>query len=174
MSAAAEPPHPRGQMIDLGAGRRMHLVRAGPRDDDGPTVLLEAGSFGFSADWAVVQEKLAARGVRSLAYDRAGLGRSDPGPKPRDGLAVVGDLESLLGAAGEAGPFVLCGHSMGGLHVHLFAARNPRKVTGIVLADATTPRSMESRRVSAAVEQFGHATRLAAWGAQAGLFGPFA
>jgi len=174
MSAEAEPPPPRGELIDIGAGRRMRLVRAGPRAGGGPTVLLEAGSFGFSADWAVVQEGLAARGVRSLAYDRAGLGASDPGRRPRDGLAIVGDLEALLAAVAEAGPFIICAHSMGGLHAHLFAARNRRAVAGLVLVDAATPSSMRSRRVSAAVGQFGHATRLAAWGAQAGLFGPLA
>jgi len=174
MSAATEPPHPRGEMIDIGAGRRLRLVRAGPGDGEGPIALLEAGSFGFSADWAVVQDRLAARGVRSLAYDRAGLGYSQPGPSPRDGLAIADDLEALLAAAAEAGPFILCAHSMGGLHVHLFAARNPRATAGLVLVDAATPGSMESRRVSAAVDHFGHATRLAAWGAQAGFFGPFA
>lgn len=152
----------------------MHLVAAGPPDGEGATALLEAGSFGFSADWAAVQARLTARGMRSLAYDRAGLGFSDLGPTPRDGLAIVGDLEGLLAAAGEAGPFILCGHSMGGLHVHLYAARNRSRVAGVVLADAATPRSMDSRRVSATIDQFGHATRLAAWGAQAGFFGPFA
>ena len=135
-------------------------------------MLLEAGSFGFSADWASAQAALAARGLRSMAYDRAGLGFSDPGPSPRDGLAIAGDLEKLISAMGETGPFILCAHSMGGLHVHLFAARNPTRVMGLVLVDAATPGSIESRRVRTAVEQFGHATRLAAWGARAGLFGP--
>ena len=161
-------------MIDIGQGRRLHLVRAGARDANGPTVLLEAGSFGFSADWAAVQERLAARAVRSLAYDRAGLGFSDRGPAPRDGLAIVRDLEALLAALGEDGPFIVCGHSMAGLHTHLFAARNPARVAGVVLVDAATPNSMNSRRVSAAVVQFGRATRLAAWGAEAGLFKPLA
>ena len=66
--------------------------------------MLEAGSFGFSADWAAVQARLAAEGLRSLAYDRAGLGLSDPGPEPRDSQAIVGDLEALLAALGETGP----------------------------------------------------------------------
>lgn len=174
MSASSNKPPPRGEMIAVGAGRRLHLVRAGPRDAAGPAVLLEAGSFGFSADWAAVQAVLATEGLRSMAYDRAGLGFSEPGPAPRDGLAIVGDLEVLLAEAGEAGPFILCAHSMGGLHVHLYAARNRARVAGLVLVDAATPASMDSRRVSAAIDQFGHATRLAAWGAQAGFFGPFA
>jgi pimeloyl-ACP methyl ester carboxylesterase len=162
-------PQPRGRMIRIGNGRNLHAVVAGPRGPAPPTVLLEAGAFGFSADWAAVQEKLAAEGLRSLAYDRAGLGFSDPGPEPRDGLAIVEDLERLLEADGEAGPFILCGHSMAGLHVRLFAARNRARVIGLVLVDATTPEAMDSKLVSGIVEQFGRATRLAAWGAQAGI-----
>ncbi len=158
-------------MVVIDAGRRLRMVDAGPAAGPGPAVLLEAGSFGFSADWAALQPALAEAGLRSLAYDRAGLGCSDPGPAPRDGLAIAADLEALLEVIGESGPFILCGHSMGGLHVHLFAARNRQRVAGLVLVDAATPQSMESRRVSAAVTQFGHATRLAAWGAEAGFFG---
>jgi pimeloyl-ACP methyl ester carboxylesterase len=123
-------------MVDIG-GRGLHLVRAGPATGE-PVVLLEAGSFGFSADWAVVQAQLAALGLRSLAYDRAGLGLSDPGPSPRDGLAVAADLERLLAEAAEPGPFVLVGHSMAGLHVQLFAGRNRGRVAGVVLVDAIT------------------------------------
>lgn len=145
---------------------------AGPAEATVPLVVLEAGSFGFSADWSAVQGKLARRGLRSLAYDRAGLGLSPPGEDPRDSLAIVGDLERLLRYAGEPGPFVLCGHSMAGLHVRLFAGRNRDRVVGLVLVDATTPEAMESRMVSTFVEHFGHASRLAAWGADAGLLSP--
>jgi pimeloyl-ACP methyl ester carboxylesterase len=172
MSAVAGNPKPRGQLYDIGGGRMLHMVCAGPARGDGPTVLFEAGAFGFSADWGVVQARLAAQGVRSCAYDRAGLGFSDPGPAPRDGLAIVGDLESLLAASGERGPFILCGHSMAGLHLRLFAARNPDKVAGIVLVDATTPEAMDVKLVRQFVGQFANLSRLAAWGAQGGLFKP--
>lgn len=142
MLFAEKRPAPRGVFVELAQGtgvRRLHLVRAGP-PGAAPAVLLEAGSFGFSVDWAVVQARLAARGIRSLAYDRAGMGLSDPGPRPRDGLAIASDLERLLVAAGEEGPFVVVGHSMAGLHVHLFAGRNRDLVAGVVLVDAITPR----------------------------------
>ena len=132
----AGPPAPRGRFIAV-EGRRLHVVEAGPLDQPFG-VVLEAGSFGMSADWAVVQERLAALGIRSLAYDRAGLGLSDPGPSPRDGHAIAYDLERLLSALGEEGPFILVGHSMAGLHVHVFAGRNRERVSGIVLVDATT------------------------------------
>jgi pimeloyl-ACP methyl ester carboxylesterase len=163
----AAPP-PRGRLIDIG-GRRLHWVRAGP-DDARISVLLEAGSFGFSADWSVVQERLAARGLASMAYDRAGLGHSDPGPAPRDGLAVVRDLEALLAAAGEAGPFVYVGHSMAGLHAHLFAGRNPDRISGLVLVDAVTPAAAEDPAARRIAGHYVRLSKIAAWAAGAGLF----
>jgi pimeloyl-ACP methyl ester carboxylesterase len=171
--SAAQPPPLRGQMIEIGDGRSLHAVFAGPDDGQRPMVILEAGAFGFSADWAAVQDKLAVRGLRSMAYDRAGLGFSRPGREPRDALAVADDLERLLAAVGARGPLILCGHSMAGLHVRLFTARNPGRVKGVVLVDATTPEAMESRSVSGFVEHFARASRLTAWGAGAGLLTPF-
>lgn len=174
MPAQAPSPRPRGKMIDIGSGRTLHAVFAGPRHSRCPLVILEAGAFGFSADWAAVQAKLAADGIRSLAYDRAGLGFSDPGPAPRDGLAIVSDLEALLTATHETCPLIACGHSMAGLHVRLFAARNRSRIVGLVLVDATTPEAMDSSMVSGFVDQFSKVSKLAAWGAGAGLFKPFA
>ena len=159
-------------MVDIGCGRTLHAVLVGPADGSQPLVVLESGAFGFSADWAAVQEKLAQRGLRSLAYDRAGLGFSRQGPEPRNGQAIVQDLERLLAHLGEPGPFVLCGHSMAGLHVRLFAARNEGRVVGVVLVDATTPEAMDSKMISGFVQNFGRASRLAAWGAEAGLLSP--
>jgi pimeloyl-ACP methyl ester carboxylesterase len=159
-------------MVDIGCGRDLHAVLAGPTGSPLPLVVLEAGAFGFSADWAAVQEKLSRRGLRSLAYDRAGLGFSRPGSEPRDGQTIVHELERLLAHLGEPGPFVLCGHSMAGLHVRLFAARNASRVVGVVLVDATTPEAMDSKMISGFVEHFGRASRLAAWGAEAGLLAP--
>ena len=172
MSAVTGNPKPRGSFVDVGGGRGMHMVCAGPAKGDGPTVLFEAGAFGFSADWGVVQPRLAKQGVRSCAYDRAGHGFSDPGPMPRDGLAIVSDLEKLIALSGERGPFILCGHSMAGLHMRLFAARNPSLVAGLVMVDATTPESMDTPMVKQFVGQFANLSRLAAWGARGGLFKP--
>ncbi len=171
---------PRGERIPID-GRCLHVVRAGPRGP-GLVVLLEAGSFGFSADWAVVQDQLAALGVRSIAYDRAGLALSDPGPAPRDSLAIVSDLERLLAALDEPAPFVVAGHSMAGLHIHLFAARNPDKVAGLVFVDAVTPELaadpwvkrgsafyVQFSRTAAIVASTGLLKLISRWGDQIGL-----
>jgi pimeloyl-ACP methyl ester carboxylesterase len=173
MSAAEQQGVLRGEMAEIGE-RRLRYVLAGPDASPRPLAVLEAGSFGFSADWAAVQGKLAAEGLRSIAYDRAGLGVSDPGPMPRDSNAIVADLEDLLAAIDEPGPYVLCGHSMAGMHVRLFADRNAAKVRGIVLVDATTPEAMDHPAAAHLVGQFANLSRLAAWGASVGLQRPLA
>lgn len=159
---------PAGRWIDIG-GRRMHIVCAGARAPGAPEVVLESGAFGFSADWAVVQARLAADGVRACAYDRAGLGYSDPAPEPRDSEAIAADLERLLAGAGESGPYVLVGHSMAGLHVRLFANRNPARVVGLVLVDCTTPEAMDAPEIRADVEGFMFGARAAKTAAAAGV-----
>src|SRR6201996_6173661 len=126
--ASAEP---RGMMYDVGGGRRMRLVCEGPADPARPTVVFESGAFGFSGDWAHVQALMTARGLRSCAYDRAGMGVSDPSSAARDGANVAADLEKLLAAAHVDGPLVLAGHSMAGSRLHLFANRNPDRVKGL-------------------------------------------
>jgi pimeloyl-ACP methyl ester carboxylesterase len=155
-------------------GRAIRIVTDGPAATDRPLVVLEAGSFGFSADWAAVQARLAGESLRSLAYDRAGLGHSDPGAAPRDSRAIVGDLEAVLAAADEPGPYLVCGHSMAGMHVRLFAARNAARVRGLVLVDATTPEAMDHPTAASLVGHFNSLSKLAAWGASVGLQRPLA
>jgi pimeloyl-ACP methyl ester carboxylesterase len=163
---------PRGEMIDIG-GRSLRVVRAGPAGGD-PLILLEHGAFGCATDWAVVQARLAAKGLRSLAYDRAGLGHSQPGPKPRDGRAIVSDMACLLRELDETGPLVLVGHSMGGLMIRLFALTHPERVVGMVLVDAVAPEVMKDRVRSRAVHAYGRLLRAVAVGARWGLMRPVA
>lgn len=162
----------RGELVDVG-GRRLRVVRAGPSAAR-PLIVLEHGAFGCASDWAVVQERLARKGLRSLAYDRAGLGHSDPGPIPRDGHAIVADLASLLRELDEPGPYVLVGHSMGGLMVRLFALTHPDRVLGVVLVDAVTPDIMKLPAGSAAVRSFERLLKLAGAAARVGLMRPVA
>jgi pimeloyl-ACP methyl ester carboxylesterase len=167
MVATAGPFTPSGRYVDIG-GRKLRLVCVGPAARPAPTVWMEAGAFGLAADFAAIQEKLAAKGIRSCAYDRAGMGWSDPGPKPRDSEAVVGDLEKLIAASGEPGPFVLMGHSMAGLYTRLFAGRNPDKVAGLVLIEATTPEQIDSPGTRKFLGAFTAISRFAAVSASVG------
>jgi len=137
MAAVAGPFKPRGEFVDIG-GRRMRVVCEGPASA-APLIWMEAGAFGTAADFGAIQQKLAAKGLRSCAYDRAGMGWSDPGPGPRTTLRIVDDFEKLLAARGDAGPFILVGHSMAGIHLRTFAGRNPDKVAGLVLIEAAVP-----------------------------------
>lgn len=165
--------HPtRGDLVDIG-GRRLRVVRAGPPAAE-PLIVLECGAFGCAADWAVVQQRLADKGLRSLAYDRAGLGYSDPGPRPRDGRAIAADLEALLAHVGEAGPLILVGHSMGGLLLRVFVGRNRERVTGVVLVDAVTPETIESPTAARAINGFRRAMKLVGRWSGIGFMKPFA
>jgi pimeloyl-ACP methyl ester carboxylesterase len=160
---------PRGLMYDVGGGRRMRLVCEGPSDSSKPTVLFESGAFGFSGDWSNVQAQVTAQGLRSCAYDRAGMGLSDPARGPRDGVAAARDLETLLAVAHAPGPYILVGHSMAGARVHLFANRNRDKVAGLVLVDSTTPEAMADPEVGRYVADFTGATHMAALTARFGI-----
>ncbi len=165
-------PGPRGRLVDIGAGRRLHAVFLGPEGAT-PLVVLEAGAYGFSADWATVQSLLAGAGFRSMAYDRAGLGFSDPAGGPRDADAIEADLDHLLAALGEPGPYIYCGHSMAGIHARMFAARHPGRLAGVVLVDATTPEAVESPAMARLIGAFALICRTAATGAALGLLWPF-
>ena len=169
--SASSAPRPRGEMVQIEPGRSLRLVCEGPRSDR-PVVWLEAGAFGFAADWGATQQALTAAGWRSCAYDRAGMGYSPPGPAPRDGLAIVSDFEKLVAAWGEPGPYVLVGHSMAGLRLRQYAGQNPGKVAGLVLIDAATPEAALNPRMSGFIKAFASLSRWAARGASIGLYKP--
>lgn len=133
---AAEPPadEPRAPGTYIWVdGHRLHLNCQG---SGSPTVVFDAGLGGSSLDWTLVQPEVAEF-TRACAYDRAGYAWSDPGPLPRDSSNIVRDLEQLLGNGSVAAPYVLVGHSLGGLIVQHFARRHPRRIAGLVLVDAT-------------------------------------
>ncbi len=117
-------------MIDIG-GRCLAFSAMG---EGGPTVVLETGLGAESAEWEAVQERLAPI-VRVCRYDRANRGRSDLARRPRLAQQMVEDLHALLRTAGEAGPYVLVGHSFGGLLVRLYTHLHRDQVAGLVLVD---------------------------------------
>ena len=120
-----------GKMVDLG-GYKYHFYCTGKGR---PTVVLSAGAGAFATDWALVQNKVSAF-TRVCSYDRSGAAWSDLGPKPRTMDQEAFDLHRLLVSAGEKGPYVLVGQSLGGMVVRLFADSHPQDVLGIVLVDA--------------------------------------
>lgn len=127
---------PPGQMVDVG-GYRLHVHVTGEATS-APTVILDAGMISFSSNWAWVQPEVA-KTTRVVAYDRAGLGWSDPSPKPRDAGQSARELHTALDKLGITGPFVLAGHSYGGLMIRAFAALYRDEVVGMVLVDGSHP-----------------------------------
>ena len=121
-----------GDLVDIGGGRSLYLKCVG---SGGPTVILEAGFGGTTNDWDAVQPQLG-RTMRVCAYDRAGLGNSVALPGVHDAGDEVADLERLLERARVEPPYVLVGHSYGGLLVRLFARAHPDDTAGIVLVEA--------------------------------------
>jgi pimeloyl-ACP methyl ester carboxylesterase len=113
-------------------GRRLVLDCSGHGE---PTVVLETGLGAESEEWSAVQRALAPL-TRVCRYDRAGRGASEPVDRTRNGNDLVDDLHALLHQAELPGPYVLAGHSLGGLLVRLFAHRHPHEVAGLVLVDA--------------------------------------
>lgn len=101
-------------------------------------MILETTSDGSSANWGWVQPEVA-KFTRVCAYDRAGRGWSELGPEPRDAERIAGELHTLLRNAGVPGPYVMVGHSAGGLFVRQYAQRYPNEVVGMVLLDAAHP-----------------------------------
>jgi len=142
--ASASPSAP-PTTVDIGGGHKIYLKCQGTGS---PTVVLVGGLRASADDWSVVDKSApavfpgVAKFTRVCAYDRPGTpvgekpSRSDPVPQPTTAKDAVADLRALLRAAGENGPYVLVGHSYGGLVVKLYARTYPKDVAGIVLVDA--------------------------------------
>jgi len=125
-----------GRLVDIG-GYRLHIDCEGK----GPTVVLEYGHQGSYVDWHILRPQIADF-ARVCIYDRAGYGWSDSSPKPRIPSAMADELHALLHTAGEAPPYILVGHSFGGLNALMFAHKFPSETAGVVLVDASLPEMM--------------------------------
>ncbi|GAA3717000.1 hypothetical protein GCM10022204_41110 [Microlunatus aurantiacus] len=124
-----------GALVSIG-DHRLHLQCTG---SGSPTVVLEPGLGGASTDNHWIASAVAAD-TRVCVYDRAGRGWSDDANGPQDAAHIAADLHTLLDRAHIPGPYVLAGHSFGGLYVLSFAAQFPDEVAGMVLLDSTVPR----------------------------------
>lgn len=125
---------PLGKLVDIGGGRRLMLHHAGSGI---PAVVIEAGAGAFGLDYYNIF-KLCAQRKTCVLYDRAGSGWSDPVDGPRSVAEIVTDLHNALGLAGVNRPYLLVGHSLGGLLVRAFAQHFPDDVVGLVLIDPST------------------------------------
>jgi pimeloyl-ACP methyl ester carboxylesterase len=131
-----EPPAP-GDTFAVG-DHRLHIDCRGA---GGPTVVLFNGLGEFSGSWARITDQVSDT-TRVCAYDRAGQGWSDEIDEPQDGVTAAAELHALLAAAGEHGPYVLVGHSIGGPYALTYAAQYPEDVAGMVLLDSASPRQL--------------------------------
>jgi pimeloyl-ACP methyl ester carboxylesterase len=149
------------KFVVLPDGRRLRAVTAG--EGNGPLVVFEAGMSAPAASWVHTQRQVSAR-TRTLSYDRAGYGGSDPDPQDRTLERIADDLTSLLDAIDETRPVVLVGHSWGGPIIRLFAERHPRRVAGLVFVDATVAEIMSDRTARTATRAFAMLALLARLG----------
>lgn len=162
--AASSPEQ--GQLIDVG-GHRLYLDCAG---SGSPTVVIEPGAGLMSSDLARIAPAVAMD-TRVCVYDRAGRGWSDPATTSQDGAKIAADLHTLLQRGNEPGPYVLAGHSFGGLYVLTFAARYPEEVAGLVLVDSTAPASDPAPDPAEPMRPDSTTNRLSALVGVAGRFG---
>jgi len=133
-AADAKAYPPPGQLVDVG-GYRLHINCTGTGS---PTVVIDAGLGDWSTGWGFVQPEVA-KTTRVCTYDRAGWAWSEPGPLPRDAAQFSKELHTLLKNANIPGPYVMAGHSLGGLTVHVFVHDYPSEVAGVVLIDSMSP-----------------------------------
>ena len=155
----------RGQMVDAG-DHRLRMIVSGSANP-GPTVILECGIGGSTASSWAWEQRAVQRFAPVVAYDRAGLGSSDPGPMPRDGERLVAELHTALGHAGLKPPYVFVGHSYGGLLARIFTGTYPDEVAGAVLVESSHPAA--SPTMAQPLKRYMGLLPLGPWAARFGL-----
>jgi pimeloyl-ACP methyl ester carboxylesterase len=163
---------PRGVMIEVD-GRKQRLVCEGVAQPGKPVVIFEAGAYSGAADWGYLQPEVAKRG-RTCAYDRAGIGWSEPSSGQRDPASLARELKALLVAADEKGPYILVGHSMAGLLTRAFISQFPSEVVGLVLIDAADPSAISIPEAQIWIKRYQDLARVGATVSQVGLLKPIA
>ncbi len=133
-SGSSPTPAGEARLIDVG-GHRLWIECQGSGN---PTVILEAGLGVYSGTWLAVMPVVTGV-TRVCRFDRAGLGQSERGPLPRTSKRMVAELHTLLTKGGIQPPYVLVGHSLAGLNIHLYASSYPKDVAGLVFVDAIHP-----------------------------------
>src|SRR5512133_383885 len=135
-AADAKAYPPPGQLVDVG-GYRLHINCTG---SGSPTVVIDAGLGDWSTSWGGIVQPEVAKTTRVCTYDRAGMGWSDVGPLPRDAAQFARELHTLLQNANVPGPYVMVGHSLGGLPTRVFVHNYASEVAGVVLIESMNPK----------------------------------
>jgi pimeloyl-ACP methyl ester carboxylesterase len=162
---AFKGPAPPGRLVDVG-GFKLHINCTG---EGSPAVILDAALGGSSLSWSLVQPEIASA-TRVCSYDRAGFGWSEAGPMPRTASRIASELRVLLDRAEVPPPFVLVGHSFGGLVMRIFAGRYRSDVAGLVLVDPAhpaewmTPAPKEQLKIERGLQLCRHGTTAARMG----------
>jgi pimeloyl-ACP methyl ester carboxylesterase len=143
-----------GQLVDIG-GRSLNLYCSG---DGAPTVILEPGGNSPGYAQLILQSKVAAF-TRTCWYDHAGVGWSDPPSSPRTSASIVSDLHKALRRAGVSPPYVMAGGSVGAEYAHIYTARYPTEVAGLVFIDSAVPDQHEPDFMLSPVNRMSGGTR---------------
>ena len=130
---------PPGQRVDIG-GYKLHMYCLGAGS---PTVILDSANMGTVSNWAWIQPEIG-KATRVCAYDRADSGWSDLSPQPNDTRQNAEALHILLNNADISGPYILVGHSFGGLYVRMFAEMYPDEIAGMVFIEGTLPDGLKT------------------------------
>ena len=159
-AADAKAYPPPGQLVEVG-GHQLHINCTGTGS---PTVVIEAGLGDWSTSWAGYVQPEVAKTTRVCTYDRAGLGWSDASPLPSDAAQFAKELHSLLQEANVPGPYVMVGHSLGGLIVRVFAHDYASEVAGVVLVDSMNPKQVTESLSNSLARRFSFQSVLARLG----------
>ena len=136
-------------MVEVGE-HRVHLNCIG---QGSPTVVLDGGWGYTSVEWSGWVQPEVANHTRVCAYDRAGMGWSEPEPGPAHAIQTTTELHTLLQEADEEGPYVLVGHSLAGLYSRIYADRYPEEVAGMVLVDSSHPDQFEGSETARTMDR---------------------
>jgi len=139
-------PQAPGKLVAIN-GVYLHINSSGELSGK-PTLVIESGAGTPSTTYHWLDKKLKST-IRVVRYDRAGLGYSDESNTPRDPKTVAQELHELLEKSGERPPYIMVGHSLGGLHIRVFTQLYPNEVVGMIFLDSSHPDQLERMKMPA-------------------------